>query len=216
MNIPEFLQDFSNWMQALPPLGIYTTLFLVAYVENLIPPFPGDVNVLIGGYIVGLGLVGFAPALIVVSIGSALGFMTMYAVGKVLGDAVEDPQRLKWIPKGPVGSVKKWLQRWGYGVVAINRFLSGSRAVITLLAGASDLKPVRTALLALLSAAAWYALLLYGGYSVGANWESLIPYMRTYGRVIMAVLAVAAVVWGIRWHRKRKRLRLRNSEDPPG
>ncbi|MCH7639877.1 MAG: DedA family protein [Bacteroidetes bacterium] len=195
----EFLQSFADWFQTLPPVGIYATLFFVAYVENLVPPFPGDVNVVIGGYLVGLGLIGFVPVVLVVSVGSALGFMTMYAIGKVLGDAVEDPNRLRWIPKAPMQTAKKWLQRWGYGVVAVNRFLSGTRAVITLLAGASDLKPLLTAILAFVSSLAWYTLLIYGGYSVGANWESILPILAVYGRVIMGILMAIACVLVVRW-----------------
>ena len=195
----EFLQSFADWFQTLPPVGIYATLFFVAYVENLVPPFPGDVNVVIGGYLVGLGLIGFVPAVLVVSVGSALGFMTMYAIGKVLGDAVEDPNRLRWIPKAPMQTAKEWLKRWGYGVVAVNRFLSGTRAVITLLAGASDLKPLLTAILAFVSSLAWYTLLIYGGYSVGANWESILPIMAIYGRVIMGILMAIACVLVVRW-----------------
>lgn len=195
----EFLQSFADWFQTLPPVGIYATLFFVAYVENLVPPFPGDVNVVIGGYLVGLGLIGFVPVVLVVSVGSALGFMTMYGIGKVLGNAVEDPARLRWIPKAPMQTAKKWLQRWGYGVVAVNRFLSGTRAVITLLAGASDLRPVLTAFLAFVSSLAWYTLLIYAGYSVGANWESILPIMAIYGRVIMGVLMAIACVLVVRW-----------------
>ena len=195
----EFLQSFADWFQTLPPVGIYATLFFVAYVENLVPPFPGDVNVVIGGYLVGLGLIGFVPVVLVVSVGSALGFMTMYGIGKVLGNAVEDPARLRWIPKAPMQTAKKWLQRWGYGVVAVNRFLSGTRAVITLLAGASDLRPVLTAFLAFVSSLAWYTLLIYAGYSVGANWESILPIMAIYGRVIMGILMAIAGVLVVRW-----------------
>ena len=194
----EFLQDFADWFQTLPPAGIYATLFFVAYVENLVPPFPGDVNVVIGGYLVGLGLIGFVPAVLVVSVGSALGFMTMYAIGKALGDAVEDPARLRWIPKAPMQTAKRWLQRWGYGVVAVNRFLSGTRAVINLLAGASNLKPMLTAFLAFVSSLAWYTLLLYAGYSVCANSESILPILAVYGRVIVRLLMAIACVLGLR------------------
>lgn len=217
MDVIEFMQSFADWLQTLPPVGIYATLFLVAYVENLIPPFPGDVNVVIGGYLVGLGLIGFMPSVLYVSLGSALGFMTMYAVGKVLGDAIEDPNRLKWIPKGPMMKAKGWLQRWGYGVVAVNRFLSGTRAVITLLAGASDLKPVRTAVLSFVSAVAWYSLLVYGGYSVGANWESILPILAVYGRIIMGILMAVLGFYVARWWlrtRKPRESPQRNGEDP--
>ena len=217
MDITDLLRDFAGWLQTIPPVGIYSTLFFVAYIENLLPPFPGDVNVVIGGYLVGLGLIGFLPAVLVVSVGSALGFMTMYSIGKVLGDAVEDPQRLRWIPKAPMHTVKAWLQRWGYGVVAINRFLSGTRAVITLLAGASDLKPLLTAGLAFLSSLAWYTLLIFAGYSVGANWEAVLPLLAVYGRVIMGILMTVAGVFVARWWirtRKPKEATQRNSEDP--
>ena len=206
----EFLQSFADWFQTLPPVGIYATLFFVAYVENLVPPFPGDVNVVIGGYLVGLGLIGFVPAVLVVSVGSALGFMTMYAIGKALGDAVEDPARLRWIPKAPMQTAKRWLQRWGYGVVAVNRFLSGTRAVINLLAGASNLKPMLTAFLAFVSSLAWYTLLLYAGYSVGANWESILPILAVYGRVIVGVLMAIACVLVVRWW-----LRTRKQKEAP-
>lgn len=199
MDVAELLRDFAGWLQSLPPVGIYATLFLVAYVENLVPPFPGDVNVVIGGYLVSLGLIGFAPVVLVVSVGSALGFMTMYAVGKALGDAVEDPQRLRWIPKAPMRTAKKWLQRWGYGVVAVNRFLSGTRPVITLLAGASALKPLLTAFLAFLSSLAWYTLLVFAGYSVGANWEAILPILAVYGRIVIIILMVIAGVLLARW-----------------
>lgn len=217
MDIVEFLRDFAGWLQTLPPLGIYVTIFLIAYVENLIPPLPADVNVVIAGSLVGFGFIGFIPTVLATSVGSAFGFMTMYAVGKALGDAIENPARLKWIPKAPVAKVKNWLQRWGYWVVLVNRFLSGSRAVITLLAGASDLKPLKTAVLSLISALAWYTLLVYAGYAVGANWETILPLLAVYGRVIMGVLMAIVGVFVARWWfrtRKPTQTALRNGEDP--
>ena len=219
----ESVEQFAEWMQALPPLSIYLTLLGIAYGENVIPPVPGDVAIVIGGYLVGLGLIGFAPALVLCTIGSALGFMTMFAIGKKLGDAVEDPARVRWIPKGPVRMAKRWLQRWGYGVVAANRFLSGGRAVIALLSGASDLRVGLTFLLASLSAFVWIGLLLYGGYAVGVNWASILPVLRTYGQAITAVLSVVLIVVVGRWWWRRRYRRSpvgsstpRNREDPRG
>jgi membrane protein DedA with SNARE-associated domain len=223
----EPLQQFADWLQALPPGWVYAVLLAIAYGENLVPPIPGDVAVVIGGSLVGLGLIAFAPAVGVATLGGALGFMTMYAVGKKLGDAVEDPRRVRWIPKGPVRTAKGWLQRWGYGVVAANRFLSGARSVIALLVGASDLRAGPTAFCATLSAAVWTGLLTYAGYAVGANWAAVLPWLRTYGQAITAVvLLVAAVLIGRRVLRRRfGRVRPRagapeaaprNREDPAG
>jgi len=221
----ESVQQFADWLQALPPGWIYAVLLTIAYGENIVPPVPGDVAVVVGGYLVGLELIGFAPAVGVATLGGALGFMTMYAVGRRLGDAVEDPNRVRWIPKGPVRTAKGWLRRWGYGVVAANRFLSGARSVIALLVGASRLRVGLTALLATLSAAVWTGLLTYAGYAVGSNWGVILGWLRTYGHVITgAVLVVAALLvarWG--WRRRHRRegpmesilgTAPRNDEDP--
>jgi len=221
----ESVEQFAAWLQSLPPLGVYLALLAIAYGENLLPPVPGDVAVVVGGSLVGLGLIDFIPAVGVATLGGALGFMTMYTLGYALGNAVEDPHRLRWIPRGPVRTAKGWLQRWGYGVVAANRFLSGARSVIALLAGASDLRALPTAACATLSAAVWTTLLTYAGYVVGTEWERVLGWLRTYGRVISGVLVVLAVGFAVRWWVRRKRAKgtgkaaspnpQRNQEDPP-
>src|SRR5690606_33515552 len=76
----ESVHQFADWLQALPPAWIYATLFAIAYGENVVPPLPGDVAVVIGGSLVGLGLIGFAPLVGVATLGGALGFLTMYAL----------------------------------------------------------------------------------------------------------------------------------------
>ncbi len=216
----ESVHQFADWLQALPPAWIYATLFAIAYGENVVPPLPGDVAVVIGGSLVGLGLIGFAPLVGVATLGGALGFLTMYALGVRLGDAVEDPTRVRWIPKAPVRTAKRWLQRWGYAVVLANRFLSGARSVIALLVGASDLRLGPTALLATLSALVWTSLLAYAGYAVGAHWERVIPLLRTYGKAVSALLGVAVLVGVGRWWWRRRfapaRGTPRNHEDPDG
>ena len=200
----ESVQEYADWLQSLSPVWIYVVLALTAYVENLIPPFPGDISVVLAGSLVGLGLIGFVPTVGVTAAASTLGFMTMFAVGWRLGEAVEDSARLRWIPKGPVRTAKRWLQRWGYGVVVANRFLSGTRAVLTLLAGAAHLRIGLTAACAALSALSWTALLVYAGYTVGANWQTILDWLQAYGRgiTVLALLAAGGVVGRWWWRRQ--------------
>ena len=223
----ESLHELAAWLESLPPLSLYLALFAIAYAENLVPPVPGDVLVVIGGYLVGLGLLGFGPAVAIASAAGGLGFMTMYAIGRRLGPAVEDPARVRWIPKGPVKAVKGWLQRYGYGVVAANRFLLGGRAIIGLMAGGARLRLAPTFVLATASAAAWSTILTYAGFVVGSEWARVLVWLELYGKALSGVLAVAAVVVGVRWYRAAQRGRRaagdaargdapRNREDPGG
>lgn len=218
----ESVHQFADWLQALPPVWIYATLLAIAYGENVIPPLPGDVALVIGGYLVGLGLIGFVPLVGVATLGATLGFLTMYALGVRLGAAVEDPARLRWIPKAAMRTARRWLQRWGYAVVAANRFLSGGRAAIALLVGASDLRLGPTALCAALSALVWTSLLAYAGYTVGANWARVLPLLQAYGKVISALIGLVVLVGVGRWWWRRRFAPVapgsapRNHEDPAG
>ena len=201
--------DFVDWLRALPPGGIYAVLLGIAYGENLVPPIWGDTVVVLCGSLVGLGTLAFGPALALSTLGGALGFLTVFALGRRLGGAVHDPTRLRWIPRGPLARAERWLGRWGYAVVAANRFLTGARSVIALLAGASDLRWGPTALWATASSLAWSALLLWGGAALGSRWERVLDWLAVYGRAVtVALVAVAAAVLVRRW-------RARNGEERP-
>ena len=200
----ESVAAFAEWLAGLPVGGIYLVLLAVSYLENVVPPVWGDTLVVLCGWLVGIGTLEFVPTVAVASLGGALGFATVYAIGRGLGDAVDDPARLRWIPRAPVESARAWLTRWGQGVVLANRFLSGARSVISLLAGASRMPVGPTLLWASVSATAWCVLLVAGGMWVGSEWERVLGLLSAYGRLVTVVLAVAAVGAAARWGLRRR------------
>jgi hypothetical protein len=50
-----WIELFILALQQLPPLGVATLIFFIAYVENIFPPWPGDLLVVFAGTIVGIG-----------------------------------------------------------------------------------------------------------------------------------------------------------------
>ena len=161
--------DLIEWMAGVPPLWAYLILLIIAYGENVLPPIPGDLVVVFGGYLVGLGKLNFVVVVVLATVGGAAGFMTMYALGARLGKAVLEPDRYRWLPKPYIFKAQDWMKRWGYGVVAANRFLSGARSVISLAVGMAHMDVGRTAAFATLSAAVWTTLITLAGYIVGDN-----------------------------------------------
>lgn len=200
----EHLSDFLSWMESLPPLLAYTAILIIAFGENVAPPIPGDMAVVFGGYLVGVGQLNFFVVVILATIGGAVGFMTMYAIGYRIGDAVMDPARLRWIPKEQIRRAKDWFDRYGFGLVAANRFLSGLRSVISLTVGMAHTDPWKTAFYATLSAVIWTSLITYGGFAVGENWPVIANYLRDYGRLMLGIIVVIGLVQIVRWYLKRK------------
>ncbi len=209
----EWVADAVAWIRGLPPGGIYAVLLAVAYGENLVPPIWGDTVIVLCGSLVGLGVLEMAPTVGLASVGGAAGFLTVFWFGRRMGPAIHDPARLRWSPRDLITRADRWLSRWGYGVVAANRFLAGGRAVIGLLAGASDLRWAPTALWATVSAIAWSALLVWGGAVLGSEWERVLDWLAAYGRTVTAALAVALSLAFLRWWRRRpKNSRRRDAE----
>jgi membrane protein DedA with SNARE-associated domain len=202
--IADLVSDFVTWMEALPPLWAYCIVLVIAYGENVVPPIPGDLIVVFGGYLAGLGQLHLGVVVLLSTIGGALGFMSMYAIGYRLGEAVLDPDRLRWIPQEQIDKAQRWIQRWGYGVVAANRFLSGARSVISLTVGMARMSPGWTAWWCTVSAAVWTALIAYAGYAVGENWRVVVEYLRLYGRFVLAVLFLIALGLLIRAYWRRQ------------
>ena len=148
------------------------------------------------------------------TVAGTLGFMSMYAVGRWIGDAVLDPHRARWIPKQAAWKARRWLQRWGYGVVVANRFLSGARSVIALMVGAAEMRPGPVALWATVSAAVWTGLIATLGAMVGDNWPVIGEWLTRYGQAVTVALAAGLVVYFSAKVWRRRRGSQRNGEDP--
>jgi len=201
----EGVSDFFTWMKALPAVWAYLTLFAIAYGENVMPPIPGDMVVVFAGYMAGIGQLHLGVVILLSTIGGALGFMTMYAVGYRLGRAVLNPDRLRWMPRQGFDRAQRWLQQYGYGVIAANRFLSGARSVISLTAGMFRMEATRTAWWCTVSALVWTGLISYAGYAVGENWGLVVDYLRAYGRIVLILLLLLGAGAGLRWYWRQAR-----------
>ncbi len=196
---------FNAWFGALPTLWTYTVLFLIAYGENVLPPIPGDLLIAYAGLLAGTEVAISLPIVVgVAALGGTVGFMTVYAVGSRLGEAIDDPARLRWLPHAQVATARRWVDRQGTAVIAANRFLPGIRSVVALAAGASDVSARRALVYSALSALVWTTFVASLGYAAGDNLAEVERLLALYGKVAGSVLIAAVIAWfTVQWLRKR-------------
>lgn len=195
----EFVQSLAN----LNPFWIYAAIAGIAYIENIFPPFPSDVVVVFAGSLIGLGTIDFTAALLLATGGSTLGFMTMYKIGDWFGDHILEAGKLRFIPRESVLKVEGWFRKYGYLVVVANRFLAGTRAVVSFFAGMSELSFSLSVVLSFLSALLWNSILLAAGRAVGKNWREIGSYLETYSAIITAIITVGLIIVVVRWFLRR-------------
>ena len=193
------------WLQQLSPFGVMVAIFLIAYIENIFPPSPSDVLLVFAGTLIGIGTVGFVPSLLVATLGSTLGFMTAYAAGRYFEKEVIEGRLSRWLPVDTFAKVETLFRKYGYGVIIANRFLAGTRAIVSFFAGMSRMKFVPTTVLCALSAGVWNALLLWLGKSLGGNWRTAGSYLATYSTFVTVILVAIAAIFLVRWLLKRRK-----------
>jgi membrane protein DedA with SNARE-associated domain len=203
-----YLDQIVEWIKALSPIGIYTIFATVAYLENIIPPLPGDILVAFGGYLAAEQIIGFAPALAVTTVFSVFGFVTVYGVGAHFGDKIEEYRKKFWLAKlvdiKYYDKAKMWMAQWGQLVILMNRFLAGTRSVISIVAGVTRTKFSTTVLSSLLSSLIWNTILLSFGWIVHENWQIIGHYLNIYGWIILGLIALALILRYLYGKRKNK------------
>ena len=191
--------------QQISPLTAYVLLFVSAFVENVFPPIPGDTVTLIGAYLVTSGKLSFTGVYLSTSLGSVLGFFAMYMIGLKLGRKFLDSKiGRKVFTEAQYEKTEKWFSKYGYGIIAANRFLSGTRSVISIFAGSFHLNWVYVLTLATLSALLWNGLLIYIIYVVGLNWDVITALISQYNKIVIALTIIIIAYFVVRRIRRKK------------
>ena len=204
-----YLDDLVDWVFTLSPLSIYTIFFIVAYTENIAPPIPGDVLVAFGGYLAAERLVDFPTLLILTTVASVFGFMTMYGFGSFWGYRIDEKREgfwlMRFIDMKYFNRGRRWMQNWGQWVIVANRFLAGTRSVIAITAGIYRTKVNYTILSSTISSLLWNTILLGFGWFVHENWQIIGDYLRYYGWLILIliILAVLGRIYYVKKYRQK-------------
>lgn len=188
------------------PSIAYLILFVSAFIENTFPPIPGDTVTVIGAYLITTGKLSFTGVWLSTTVGSILGFFTMYMAGRKFGRSfVRNKKREKIFDLSRMEKAENWFAKFGYWVIFANRFLSGTRSVISLFAGIFRLNWFKVLILASLSALIWNGLLMWAGYALGVNWRYITDLVSRYHTIVILITLILITIFIIyKYLKKRK------------
>ncbi len=199
------LESILEFVRTIDPVYVYCVLFAGSYVENIFPPFPGDSVIVFGAYMVGTGTWRFDGVLISTTAGSIAGFMTLFLLGKLLSDKWMGSHLQKIQERAEYKKTEKWFDKYGYYLIAGNRFFSGVRSVISLFAGITRLNTKKVFFYALLSCIVWNFALILAGSKLGENWEMVTEIIKKYNIAVIGILVCVVIGYFIRKLIVRKR-----------
>jgi membrane protein DedA with SNARE-associated domain len=199
--------QFLAWVAGLPQAGVYGVLIALSAIENVFPPVPADVAVVLGAFLSQRGQ-GTAYVLGTVcwlaNLSSSAG---MYFYARSHGRSFFDHHWVRRLmPHAAVMSLERAYARYGLWAIFFSRFLPGLRAAVTPFAGLLGVSPARALLPAGIASGIWYAFLVAVGTTLGMNWDRAKVFVGDANRVL-ATVSVVAVGLLIAWlwrHRHRE------------
>lgn len=195
----------TNTMTSLGYVGIALLMFL----ENLFPPIPSELIMPLAGFTIAQRKMEFFPVIFAGVLGTMLGALPWYYVGKLIGE--ENIKRLankygKWISisSRDIEKADNWFDRHGEKAVFFGRLVPGIRTLISLPAGLSGMSLIPFLIYSTIGTTLWVGFLTFAGYKLGENYEVVEHYIDPISKIVLVVLIVAFIVWVVR-KRKQKR-----------
>ncbi len=205
MEVSEFISSLpvliGNAVETNQWVG-YGAIILAMFLENLIPPIPSELIMPLGGFYVSQGQLDFFPVVLAGLIGTVIGALPWYGIGRVVNE-----ERLeKWLDKNgrwlgikphELQRSRKWFNRYGVSLVFWGRLVPGIRTLISVPAGV-ELMPISPFLIwTTFGSLIWTLFLTITGFYLGDNYGNIekwiSPFSSIFKIIIILIISFALI-----------------------
>ncbi len=188
----------------------YLAVFALIAIENIFPPIPSEVILLLGGFMTTSTNLNIILMIIAATLGSLVGAIVLYYIGKIF-----NKDRLKRIVSGKLGKILRlkekdidmadeWFDNKGNITVFFCRFIPIVRSLISIPAGMSEMPMIKFLIYTIAGSAIWNTVLIVIGNRVGDNWESILDIFDKYSHIVLIILIILFVLFIVWFYKFRK------------
>jgi len=188
-------------------IGVLGVAALVA-LENIFPPIPSELVLLLTGFNVSEGRFGYVEGVLAATVGSVVGAWVLYGIGRLLDDDrlerfLATIGRIVGLKRDDVHKGFVWFERHGTAVVLFGRLVPVVRSVVSIPAGAEKMPLGRFSLLTAAGSLVWNSIWVAIGWGLGDQWEKAGRWGDLIQYGVVALIVVGLVVVIVRARRRR-------------
>ena len=187
----------------------YLGIFLLILLENLFPPIPSEVILTFGGFMTISTSMNVFGVILVSTIGSLLGAIILYYLGKIL-----NKERINKIIKSKYGKLlrikskdiemaDKWFDTKGRKTVFFCRFNPFVRSLISIPAGMSEMPLPQFTIYTFFGSLIWNTVLILIGAFAGDKKDYILSLLDDVSNIVLIVLIIIFVVLIYRFYNIR-------------
>ncbi|MFC4530916.1 DedA family protein [Sphaerisporangium dianthi] len=180
---------------------------LAIALENLFPPLPSEVILPLAGFASSRGEMDLLGVLAWTTAGSVVGALALYWVGALLGRerTLALAARIPLLKVSDIAKTEAWFLKHGRKTVLFGRVIPIFRSLISIPAGVERMPLSVFTALTTAGSLIWNTIFVLAGYLLGENWSVVEIYVGVGTNVVIAVVALAVLVFlGVRLSERRK------------
>ncbi len=187
----------------------YLAVFLLILTENLFPPIPSEVILLVGGVMTACTRLNVAGVIGAATAGAVLGAVLLYQAGRLIPEeALERALRGRFgkflhMQAEDVALAKSWFRKKGKAAVFLCRMVPLVRSLISIPAGLAGLRMGPFLLLTTAGSLIWNTALVCLGRAAGNSWERVSAAFGLYSDLFLMVLGSTAVLAVLIWRARK-------------
>jgi membrane protein DedA with SNARE-associated domain len=208
--VDSLTESVVEWTTELVGAFGYPGLAVLAFLEIIVPPIPGEIVLPLMGFLSTQTDLYFAALVAVATVGAVAAALVLYAIGFWLG-----AQRLRvvirrygrWVLlyEDDVSRALEWFDRHDKSIVLVGRLIPTVRSYISIPAGVARMPLGTFIVYTAIGSGLWNLLLIGLGWLLGHQWAALREYAQWIDLAILAigVLSLALFFW-YRWRTRDK------------
>ncbi|MCL4399321.1 DedA family protein [Candidatus Parvarchaeota archaeon] len=174
----------------------YLAIFILMFLESVVLPIPSEVVLPFTGFLIAIGKInpylGFGDAVFASILGSLVGFLLGYFLGIDIF--------LRYSKRFGFGYSEykkgiKWIKKYGNYFAFITKLLPAVRSVAGIICGAFKMDIKKFIAYSSAGILIWSAFLIYSGYYLSSNWESIANVFEKAGAYVAIIFILFFVVY---------------------
>ena len=209
LNLITSIPDLITKTVETNPYIAYFVISFAMFLENLIPPIPSEIIMPLGGFYVSTGDLNFYILIVSGLIGTVLGALPWYFLGKLLNEKklsnfIDRKGKFVGISSKDLDKSRLWFDKYGVLLVFWGRLIPGIRTLISVPAGI-ELMPINKFLIwTSLGSLIWVIFLTSAGYLFGENYEIIGLYIDNFKVILKPIFVILILFFLIRFFKKLK------------
>ena len=187
----------------------YIGIGLLILVENLFPPIPSEVILTFGGFMTIDSNMTILGVIIASTIGSLLGAIALYYIGKILNKdrlikiVTNKYGKLLRIKPKDIESADKWFDEKGNKTVFFCRFIPVVRSLISIPAGMSEMPIIKFILYTVVGSAIWNTALVCVGAFAGDKRDYILGLIDNASNIILILIILVFIIFAYKFYKTR-------------